>query len=274
MTDTAPDAGQATQPAAWYEGAAPEVVGFLQNKGWTDSPLKVVDAYQNLEKLRGVPEEQLLKLPKDMADEKAMQVVYQRLGMPEAYDKYEIEIPEGLQVDQGRVDFAKKVAHSLGLNNKQVNKLVAETINWESQLMSEYQNSKGLKAEAEINDLKKEWGAAFDERAELGRRVIRQHLPNGMDKDATLDAIEDALGTANMLRFFGSIGANTGQAKIVDPQSGDRPYGYTPEQAKYDLKQLVAEISGDKQRLDNYNKGIGADIEKVKNFNRIIAGAR
>ena len=57
----------------WYTGANDETVGYIQNKGWNDDPMKAVTSYQELEKFRGASEDQLIMFPKDVEAEGAFE---------------------------------------------------------------------------------------------------------------------------------------------------------------------------------------------------------
>lgn len=267
-----PAQGQATQ--AWYEGHnfAPEDIGFIQNKGW-DDPVKPIQAYKNLEKFHGVPADQLIKLPKNFEDPGALDPVYDRLGRPASPDKYEIKLPEGVKVDEGRLKAAREVGHKLGLNTKQMQALAEFDANYMGEAMKAFEAERTQKMEADLKGLEKEWGTHFEERAELGRRFVRNSLPAGIDKEATLSAIENAIGTALTLKLFANAGEKTMREHNVPDSSGDRPFGYTREQAAADKKSLMDELKADKTRLDNYNKGIGPDVEKMKRINQIMSGA-
>jgi len=288
MTEQAPAAeGQAPAPAAngqapaqspatkaWYEGHnfTPEDIGFIQNKGW-DDPMKSITAYKNLEKFHGVPAEQLMKLPKSFDEPGALDPVYDRLGRPASPDKYDLKLPDGVQIDQKRMDLVKGVAHKIGLNPKQLQALVEADAQYMGEVTANYQAEKTQKQEAEVASLQKEWGTHFEERAELGRRFVRNSLPAGIDKEATLSAIEEAIGTALTLKLFANAGEKTMKEHNVPDSSGDRPFGYTAEQAAADKKSLMDELKADPARLANYNKGIGPDIDKMGRINKILSGA-
>lgn len=268
----APEAqGQATQEAAnqasWYDGADEATVGYIKNKGWDASPLKAVEGYQNLEKYHGVSPDKILKLPEDMSAEGAMDEVYNKLGRPESADKYELSFPEGIPVDNERLGELTKVAHAVGLNQQQLAALAEADAKYLGGLLQ----ADAAKQQAEIEQLQSEWGDGFSEREELARRFVRSNLPDGVDKEALLTQIEGAIGTANMLKMFANAGDKFREHKMPD-SSGDRPYGYTKEQAISDKQQLMAEIKADPERLANYNSGKGTDIDKINNLNKIISG--
>lgn len=287
MTEQAPAAegqasaptaqGQAaqTQTTAWYEGHnfSPEDIGFIQNKGWKDSPIKAIEGYKNLEKFHGVPADQILKLPKSFDDEGALDPVYDRLGRPASPDKYDIKLPEGVTVDDNRLKAAKEIGHKIGLNNKQIQALAEFDATYMGEAMKAHETEKAQKMELELGSLQKEWGTHFEERAELGRRFVRNSLPQGIDKEGTLAAIEDAIGTALTLKLFANAGEKTMKEHNIPDSSGDRPFGYTREQAAADRKSLMDELKADPSRLANYNKGVGPDIDKMTKINKILSGA-
>ena len=276
-TDVAPEAqeGQATTPETnetpWYETADDETKGYIQNKGW-DDPLKAINAYKELEKFRGANENELLKLPKDAEAEGAFDEIYDKLGRPESADKYEIDLPEGIPVDEARLGAAKELAHKLGLNNAQLQALAEQDAQYMAQAMEAMETERAATQEAEYQALVKEWGSNANEREELARRGLKAMLPEGGDKEALSAAIEDAIGTAATLKLFANVGDKIGREAPINDGDNTRPFGYTSEQAAADRKTLMDEIKGDKERLDNYNKGIGPDVDKMQRLNKIIAG--
>lgn len=283
MTEAAPVQGQgegqtaqtASQPAAasvWYDGADDVTKGFIQNKGW-DEPLKAVNAYKELEKFRGASENELLRLPKDPEAPNAYDAIYNKLGRPESPDKYEVKLPEGVQVDEARLKQGRDLAHKLGLNTKQFQELVSVDAQYYQQTTEAAFKEQQQKATLEAESLKKEWGNAYDERKELARRALRSNLPQGADADAIMDTLEKSVGLASTLKLLANVGSKSGEDKT--PNSGaDRPFGYSPEQAKSDKQQLMDELKGDKTRLDTYNKGLGADYAKMQRLNSLILNVK
>lgn len=269
VADAAPEAQGQAREAVWYDSAPDEVKGYIQNKGW-DDPLKAVEGYQNLEKFHGVDPDRLIKLPKEG---EPMDEVYQKLGRPEAAEKYEWQPPEGLPIDEGFINAIKASAYEKGVSQEAFEAL-ANTYA-QSQMAAEKAYYEQLEQEqtAQLQKLKSEWGDAFDERVEIGRRFVAKNLPNDIDKNAALSAIEEAIGTAGMLKLFANAGERSGvkEDKIPD-SSGDRPFGYSPEQAKADKLELMNAVQADPERLANYNQGRGNDYEKMKKLNQIIAG--
>jgi len=261
---------------AWYdvEGVTDEQKGFVQNKGW-DDPLKALTAYQELEKFQGVPADQLIKLPKDITEAGALDEVYTRLGRPEKPEDYaEFEVPEGAAVDTGRMEFATKMAHGLGLNQAQRDAMISATMEYEGAIIEESAKQLEIEQSGQLEALKKEWGSAYAEREELGRRTVRAGLPEGVDKEEALNKIEQAIGTANMLKMFANLGEQIGEDKVHDSGDGVRPYGFSPEQAKAEKAQLKEELKdpSNKDRLRAYNEGKGVDYKRMEALNQVIFG--
>jgi hypothetical protein len=257
-------------PSNWYDGydLADEDVGYIKNKGW-DTPDKTVAAYKNLEKFHGVPPEQILKLPGEGAEADAWDAVYDRLGRPESAGDYgDFELPEGVEVDSSRVEWADGLFHKLGLNKTQRDALISANAEFESTAMNSLNEAKLQQQQADLDQLKSDWGSAYSEREELSRRAVRSFLPgDDAQKGELLNSMEDAIGSANLLRLFSNIGQQVSEDSI--PSGDVRPFGYSPEQAKSDLAQLKSELSVDTNRLKAYNTGKGPDYEKMQRLIRI-----
>lgn len=285
MTEAAPATpqGQGAQPPAdtgqgntpWYRneafGLADEEIGYIENKGWKENPKQVLSAYQNLEKFQGVPAEQLIKLPKDMSAEGAMNDIYARLGRPESADKYgEVPLPDELKehkLDDNRMKWADSIAHKIGLSKAQRNALIAETVGYEAQAMQAYQEQFEQEAQVKLNDLYKRWGAAKEERLELARRAKRSMF----GEDAT-DALDSVMGSAAVVEALAKVGELLKEDKIPG-SNDDRPYGTSPEMAKAQIRELKEEIKADPARLGKYNEGSGPDFEKMTRLQKIAYAA-
>lgn len=272
----APEAqGQATQQPTtnnpvWYDKAPDEVKGYIQNKGW-DDPIKAVNSYQELEKFRGASEKELLRLPKDPNAEGAFDEIYNRLGRPEAPDKYALDLGQDVQIDDVRLNSFREIAHKAGITQKQFEALAKADAEFMTAATKEYETARVQKMEGEYQALIKEWGANASEREELARRGLLAILPQGGDKKELAAAIESAIGTAMTLKLFANVGDKIAREDRIPDSAGDRPFGYTREQALADKKALMSELKADNERLANYNKGIGPDYDKMQRILKITA---
>ena len=161
----APDAGAVT---SWTEGFSDEMKGYVETKGFADAGA-LASSYQNLEKLRGVPEERLLSLPADMSDLEAMSPVYTKLGRPDEAAGYTNVLGEGFNDDVFKS--IAETAHQLGLGDGQFQGLqqimqeqsvqLKETMDaesaasfdaWKAEKPDDFQNSARLLANLGMND--------------------------------------------------------------------------------------------------------------------------
>jgi len=277
-TDAPANAGQAEGSAgtkAWYEGADADTVGFIQNKKW-DNPLKAVGDYRNLEKYHGVPADQILKLPKS-DDTAAWDAVYNRLGRPETPDKYGkdgLKLPEGLAVDDAKLNSFDALLHKNGLTKAQRDNVLNSYFEDMANTVGESDKTIEMERTSQEQALKKEWGSKFDERVELARRAFKAFLPEGVDKETMAATFEKNMGVGITAKMFANIADRMAEDKFHEDNGGsDRKFGYTKEQATHDKNALMSELKADPARLGNYNRGIGPDYDKMGRLNKMISDA-
>jgi hypothetical protein len=249
---------------AWFDSIPDaELRGFAQTKGWKD-PASVVDGYRNLERLIGAPKERVLKLP-EKPDDPGWNDVYARLGRPEKPEAYELPVPDGY----GDPEFAKGIAevmHKHGVPKGAAQALAQFNNEYVQKLVESHQREQEQKSAAELSQLKTEWGAKFDENAELARRSAREF---GVSEDQA-KAIEGALGAAGMLKLFNSIGSRLAEPKAFEAGGGDggAGFGLTPEAAKARIGQL----RNDRDWTSKYLAGDVNARQEMERLSRIVAG--
>lgn len=252
-TGAAGSAGAAgTQPNAWNAGFDEETSAYVQNKGW-QSPADILSSYRNLEKFAG-GSKNLIELPGVDADEAALNNFFNKLGRPEAPDKYGLKAPEG--ADPELVNWFKANAHKAGLTEKQAASLFDAWNGMSSERMQAMQQQMREQSEREITELKKEWGQGYDAQIDAGRRAA---AALGYD-EAKLGAIEDKLGTAEMLRLFATLGSKMGEDSFEGGERTGASFGLTPAAAK----QQIADLKMDKNFMSEYLNGNPDAINKMK----------
>lgn len=250
-------AGSGAANAPWYGEVAPEVKTWADGKAYKDAAA-ALSAHMSLEKLIGVPADQILRLPKP-EDAAGWDGVWSRLGRPEAADKYELPVPEG---DDG--SFAKQVAPLLfanGVPKAMAQKLAAGMNDLSASMIKTQHEQAQAKAAADLAALKNEWGQDFDKRAEFGRRALREiGTPAGLN-DADLGTLEAALGTSKMLKLFAGLGEASATAKFSGSQDGGG-FQMTKSQAAAKITQL-------RQDPDWVKAYAGGDRNKISEFTRL-----
>ena len=229
--------GQQGQAGAGpFDGLPEDMMGFVQAKGWTDVS-SVIDSYRNLESFRGVPEDQLMRLPSPDASQDEWARVFDRLGRPESPEEYEVPVPE--DGDEKFAEAAKKMFHEAGLTPAQA-KTVAEKYNEYFQGMAgESHEQIEAERQQEVEALKKQWGAAYEQNLAVVDRAAQQFGMHGEQ----LEALRQAMGPKAAAEFVYNIGAKLGEDQYVDSGShGNGDFGaMTPAAAREQIQALKAD---------------------------------
>ena len=260
-TLTAPQAPAAPVAApTWLEGADPTLVGYVQNKGWSE-PKQVLDSYVNLEKLLGADRAgNTVVMPKVDALPQELDAFYNRLGRPSDPAGYKIPVPEGVPPDFANAAAAKM--HELGLTQK-----AGETLGswWNEQAkaaQAAQQTELAAKVQADDAALKKDWGAAFDQ-----NRVIAQNAARALGVDAaTIEKMQEVMGLKATMEHFHKIGSKMGEPEFVSGETREN-FGaaLTPGQAQAKIN----ELKGDKNfvaRYVNHDAAAVAEMARLHAF--------
>ena len=195
--------------------------------------------------------------------------VYARLGRPESADNYELPQPEGIEVNSDMTDWYKQMAHDLGLNQNQAAKLYDSY----NQYLANFQESTAVDHEAYTRDvenqLRAEFGQAFDDRMALGSGVVEQF------GNPDLMEVELADGTLlgdnpEVIRMMASIGTFMRERMGEDTLEGVKTNGgLTPEQAHDKLSELTSASS---PYWDNRHPEHDWYVQEAMKFREILNG--
>lgn len=248
----------------WYAGISDEGLrGYVQTKGFKD-PGALAESYRNLEKLQGVPQERLLRLP-DKSDAPEWGDVWAKLGRPEDPKGYELK-------HDGDPAFADRMAakmHQLGIPKSAAQGLNAEWNAYVAEIIEADTNAKKAADVADMDKLKGEWGQTFDANVEAGRRAGREF---GLNEEQFAQ-ISGALGSAQTLKLFQAIGSKLGEAKGFDPAGGGQGssgFSQSPEQARA----RIGELQRDKDWVQRYLNGGSAEKDEMQRLQRTAAGSQ
>lgn len=237
-------------------GAAPSVLSFDSSKPFVDQlPEKyradanfrdiknvegVLDGFVNAQKMLG----DRVALPKD-GDEKAAAEFWGKLGRPESADKYQIgKKADGSDYDDTDKAFQKHILpilHKANVTQKQfdtirpaIDELVVQASGDATRRATEY-------ATAQLDGLRKEWGAGFDENLSDAQAAAR-HL--GGDKlIAELNIVKDGKATgdnAELLRALAKLGKQFREDGVLKGGSQPEGGGMDPAAAKAQIAKLQA----------------------------------
>jgi hypothetical protein len=222
-TGVTPDAG-----GKWYEAFTDaSLKGVVEAKQF-QTPEDLARSYVNLEKLVG---QDKIVMPKGEEDREGWDKVFNRLGRPENPDGYKFEgLPEG--ADEGLIKGYAEKAHAMGLTAKQASELVQW---WTGQVGTATEAQTQAQQEAlaqQQSELKREWGQAHDAKLEAARAAVRKFGFAAED----IDAMEQSLGYAKVMKMFASVGDAVKESSFVDGRGSG---GFmTPDSARSQIEAL------------------------------------
>jgi len=256
----------------WYQGVVDaDVLGGWQNKGYDLSdPVKVAveagKAARELERMVGVPKDQLLRLPANANDPTAWRPVYERLGAPKEakdYDFANVKYTDGSELEPALIDGLRQAFHARGVSKEAAVDIakavvkVAETENANTATELE------VKRNSEVARLDQLWGQKKNENMLTAMNGARRA---GFTPEQ-VKAMEGAVGIDVVGEFFRKLGAATNEDTFVD---GAKTSGSpaTAEAAKSRLNDLKSDADWTKR----YLAGSAKEVREFKNLMAQITG--
>lgn len=259
---TTPAPGAPVEP--WSTWSA-EKKGFFENKGWLkDGKLNVdqmAEGYIHVEKLRGVPGEEVFRLSKNPTPDEIARLD-ERRGVPKDPTGYGLKPGDG--EDPALLDAVAKGAHEARLSPDQLKAVLGL-----NKTLFEQQETARAAAEArrfaeDGAKLSQEWGNAAPQNKAIARRAanLDAFKSEGLDEGFWEYAGKyPGAGPASIARALHKLGLGLGEDKFVtgDPTSGGVR---TPEsaQARIDeisanptLRKSILEGTAPKALLDEWN---------------------
>lgn len=246
----------------------PDTKGFAELRGWK-SPEQAVESFRNLEKLQGVPPEQLLKLPASADDKAGWAEVHKRIGFaaPEKADDYGLSALEGF--DPSFITGAQASLHKHGVPKDMAMAVMKEMGEQLGALEKDFHTNRQAAFDSDLAKLKAEWGGNFDRLVETGKRAAAEYMPKTGLETADLDAIRDAIGQAKFNKLWAGIGSTMGEAAFHEGTTTTTPASMTPDAARVRLQQL----GQDKEWFARYEKGDIKAKQEYANLRQIVANA-
>lgn len=213
-------------------------------------------SYAHLEKTMGKDK---FTLPDKHATEQDWRDLMGKLGVPESVDQYEIKIPEDAPLEEGFADWYKQTAHELGVLPQQAQKLMDSFIAKNTEFMQQAEGAQKAQVETSLGELKAEWGANFDERVVMAKRVVKEL--GGEDLQKALN--ETGAGNdARIIKAFSKMAEFF--AEDSDVRGGLANRGVTPEQALEQARGIMADTSHPWNNATHPNhKAARAEVDKL-----------
>lgn len=284
MSDTDAAAAAATAAAAaaaaadankgtpWYGTPDTETLGYIQNRGLDKmtadkAAMEAIKSHREAEKFLGVPQDQLLRIPKDASDVAGWNTVHAKLGAPadaKEYDFSAVKYKDGTPLSPEETESIRTIAADLKLPKNSA-ALLAQKLLALGEVSRETSMAKAAGELAQEQDkLNQNWGSN-----KAAHMVVAENAMRALGvTDEQIENLSKQIGYATTMEMFRNIGARTGEDKFVTNGQGGQSGVMTKDAATYRLGQLQNDSLW-------FNKFQAGDVLAVKEFNdltRIKAG--
>lgn len=250
-----------------FAGLSEGTRSWVETKGYK-SPEDIVTAYRNAEQKLG----SAITPPKDDAPAEEWDRFYGKLGRPEAAEKYEFKLPEGLPeslpYNQDLANTSKAWMFEAGLNQRQ-----AQTVHDKFAGFMAAQQQQALEAQAQAvttthDDLVKEWGPqdseGFKAKLELTNRAVKKlGLMDALQKNGLVLA-DGAVTDPQIAKAFAVIGETMFKEDTIGadgaPQYGN-PFKPGPD-GKRNITAMTALKKSDPAKARRLAQEAGEDPRK------------
>lgn len=248
----------------WTDSFDADMKDFVTQRGFKD-PKTVVESFRNLEKLRGIPLDRLLEMPDPKANPETadakMKTIYEKLGKPANPDGYGLKPKDDKNPEF--TNWAKEAFHKLNLTTAQGQELVKQFNEFNERMEGDANAQHALKVQEQVGNLRKEWGAAYNQNVARAQSAYRQFgIP-----DAAIDSLEKSIGFDGVIKMFHKLSTQVGEQDFISGDGGNGSFGdgmqLTPEQANARIKAL-------KQDSDWSARYLKGDVRAKQEMDRLM----
>lgn len=138
--------------------------------------------------------------------------------VPEAPDKYEIKLPEGVKGDEAALKSFREIAHKMGLPNEAAQALVEFDVQRQAAQVQAFNTALAAQEEA----IRKEWGADVEKNVEGIKQMVRRFSARPEDAKAFEDWMNaTGLGShAPLLRLLHNVRGKMSEDSFVEGNGG------------------------------------------------------
>lgn len=220
-------------PSNWKDLLSPEIrdAGFMKNINDVQTLAK---SFANAQKMIGADK---LPIPGPNATAEDWKTVFSRLGVPEKLEEYNL----GLDKDQEAkfspeylADF-KKIAHESGMLPSQAKKMTEWMHATNQKLLETHMEERKAEVAKHIQELKTEWGAAYDQKVKEATKAIKEFGGEGaLEKFRASGLTTDK----DFVKFVAAVGETLREGKIKEGEPLGGSPNFTPEQARRMINEL------------------------------------
>jgi hypothetical protein len=227
--------------AGWTGALAPELKALAAHKGWR-GPEDALRSYAHLERAFGADK---VALPGKDAKPEEWDALYARLGrpaVPEQYDLNGVARPEGMPWNAEGERAMLREMHAAGLSNRQARHLLSKYAEMQGGAWSEASARGARQVEETRAALRRDWGAAYDEKSDLANRAFRLAFGDGLAEARQLRLSDGTfLGDhPALVRAFARLGESLAEHPMAGAKGGGRLTA-TPDEARAEIARMHGE---------------------------------
>ena len=222
---------QSTQPVSWKQSISEQYRTNPNIEKFTEIDA-LAKSYINAVSMIGTDK---IPLPGKTATDEQWNEVYNKLGRPESPDKYKLELKTDVApVDENVIKGFAQNAHKLGLNNKQAQGILEFYKNTLESSAKEMSVNMEYAQEQAANELRSEWGRAYDDNLRKASAVAKTYLEPELLDTQLRDG--SRLGdNPKIIKAFANIANLLSEDKIVGTEADNILQGREIEKEIEDL---------------------------------------
>ena len=192
----------------------------------------LVKNYVNAQKMIGKDK---VIIPSEQSSPEDIESFWRKLGKPESVEKYELSAPEETALDKNIYQEIKGFAYDNNILPNQAKKLMGFIEDYEKKQDKLFLENKKLEIEESINNLKEEWGSAFENNVSTANSVLKE-----FSDEETINYFKET-GIVNDTKFaklLNKIGKSIYKEKKLDIPKESRS-GYSKEEAIAEYNSII-----------------------------------
>jgi hypothetical protein len=237
---TATGTGTTAPATPWHGYTEPADVQYVANKGWK-GPQDAIKSAREAEKFIGRDPSTLVALPR-ADDPQGFLAVMDKLGRPASPDKYEFDLPAGVDKNNPFLKWARESFHKNGVPANAAKGFMKEYNEFLGNQATSTQNEYKTSVAADKQTLAKEWGGGHERMMNVAKTAVAALGFTG----EMIDALESQIGYAGVMKHFADLGQKMSEDTFVGagskPGSGKFGDTLTPAEAKQEW---------DNKKMDN-----------------------
>lgn len=249
-------------PPQWLVDLGIEDKDILNDKVFKDVPnaAALAKGYAHAQRMIGGEK---VTVPGKNATDEDWEAFYKKLGRPDTPDDYEAPekgLPEGVEVNEDARKKLFQAAYSMGLNKQQAARLYRHYAESVGEAAKQSQEAAQQRREAALNQLKSEFGEAFDQNIAMAQNAIRE-----LGGEELLNSLVES-GYADdpaMVRFAHNVGRMLATDEIT---GGGRNQGFvlSPDDARRKINSMLGDETFQRVYRDKNHPGHAEAVREMQ----------